>query len=137
MCEAPICKCHCAIPSSGLKLEVGKTYKTNLSGNVKIISQDGDMFVGRVINPKKSTSPELWAYHSDGKRYGAANYSPATTIVSEWKEPVVTKRDIIMFHNVTHGPLMRFVECRQVGEQPYVGREYIKEISRQTVTFTE
>jgi len=127
--------CLCTRP---LKLEVGKTYVTTGSGNVKIIANEDGLFIGLRLRANTSIPVDLWAYESDGKRSGAANYLPSTTITREYHEPKVTKKDVILYNYIPFGLDHRNTVVLEVGEKMSVSSpENWREISRQTVTFTE
>lgn len=144
MCEASICKCHCAMPKVEIRLELGKFYQTFGGFIVKIVGHDNDMYVGRKLDQNGG----LLDYQVNGHRYvkSAASHvtlvTPPTWIVREYKEPRITKRDVVLYgpteKNKAYGPEYRHVWSGEVGGHLDRGNsEYWREISRQTVTFKE
>lgn len=133
MCEANKI-CTCCGSTKPLKLEVGRTYVNGIGQKVKIVyHSDG-----------KTTYPWIGVIQKDGWedtiRYtstGKANWldNRTTDIVKEYREPRVTKVDIILVGNKEF-PDRRETWVRDCGIN--LGKSSVfYEISRKTVEFVE
>ena len=124
--------CLCTHP---LKLEVGKTYVSNSGANWKILFKDGEYYIGR---PDRLMGGYR-KFKENGNMNGYAS-SFGGNLLKEYREPKVTKRDVVLYEDVTFTKrglpgttgVMLLNVGYGMGEWPY-----LKEISRQTVTFTE